>query len=53
MGNKFEVQVWVPKWDSDDYEYRHYWCGQSLFFALCKLWAAKREGYGCVTLHWR
>lgn len=33
--------------------YEQFWSGESAIKALWHFWRAKRQGYGCVTLHWR
>lgn len=58
MGNTWEIQVWKRLDDRGgayvgDYGYEEFWRGQSALSALWNFIKAKREGYGCVTLHWR
>lgn len=54
MGSKFTVEVWRRiEWQDDRYGYTEFWRGASFFLAILNLIKAKREGYGCVTLHWR
>lgn len=51
MGTKFEIEVW--KKSDGGCAYEEFWRGESLIAALWNLYKAKREGHGCVTLHWR
>jgi hypothetical protein len=54
MGNTFTVEVWKQRdWDGGNYGYEDFWRGENIVVALWKFWMAKREGHGCVTLHWR
>lgn len=55
MGTTFEIEVWVPiEWLNElKYGYAPYWSGESFIVAIWKFIKAKREGHGCVTMHWR
>ena len=54
MGNTWEIQVWKPiEWRGGEYGYEEFWRGQSWMAAAWNFLKAKREGHGCVTLHWR
>ena len=53
MGNTLEIQVWKFVDWRDAYAYEEYWRGESWIAALWNFLKAKREGHGCVTLHWR
>ena len=52
MGNTFEVLVWVKQFD-DLYGYDEFYRGESLIAAIWNFFKAKRQGHGCVTIHWR
>lgn len=51
MGNRFEIEVWHC--NDGDCQYYPFWKGESLIAALWQYRKAKKQGYGCVTLHWR
>ena len=53
MGNTFEIEVWAFDDDLDQYRYQQFWAGQNIFVGIWNMIKAKREGYGCVTFHWR
>lgn len=54
MGNTWTVEVWKQvEWMDWKYGYEDFWRGENMLAALFNFWKAKREGYGCVTLHWR
>lgn len=54
MGSTWEIEVWGEHgFGSDGHSYKTYWRGESAIQAFYKLWMAKKEGFGCVTLHWR
>ncbi len=54
MGITLEVLVWKPiEWRGGEYGYEEFWRGENLLAAIWQLVMAKRQGYGCVTLHWR
>ncbi len=52
MGNTFTIEVWTL-FGNGDCEYVEFYCGESLIAALWNLFAAKRQGYGCVKFEWR
>ena len=54
MGSKYTVEVWKQiEWKGDEYGYEEFWHGQSWIAAMVNFIKAKREGHGCVTMHWR
>jgi hypothetical protein len=53
MGNTFEISVWKMIDWKNEYGYEEFWRGENCIMALYQFIKAKREGYGCVTLHWR
>jgi hypothetical protein len=54
MGNTWEIQVWKQiEWRGGEWGYEEFWRGQNWVSAAWNFFKAKREGYGCVTLHWR
>jgi len=53
MGYVFEVKVWTSRDGGRSYHYEDYWEGDSVFQLLRKLYTAKREGFGLITVDWR
>ena len=59
MGSTFEIEVWKKTesgWHDgrgDQYGYEQFWRGESWIAAAWNYIKAKRQGHGCVTLHWR
>lgn len=60
MGYTWEVEAWVrmnneeaDMWDDPDFGYKQVYAGESLWQAIKAMRKAKRDGAGCVTLHWR
>lgn len=52
MGGKWEVSIWEQWWGSEEYSYKSFYLGNSLWEALAVFWV-NRKGHGCVTLHYR
>ncbi len=53
MGFIFEIKVWTSYDVGRLYHYVNYWEGDSVFQLLRKLYAAKKEGFGLITVNWR
>ena len=54
MGNTWEIKVWKQiEWKNMEWDYEPFWQGESWLSAMWYLIKAKRQGHGCVTLHWR
>lgn len=53
MGYVFEVKVWTSHDGGRSYHYEDYWEGDGVFQLLWKLYTAKREGFGLITVDWR
>ena len=57
MGHRWTIEVWAPEVKDArfgyGYKYRIWWDGESIITAICKLYTAKRAGFGCVKLEWR
>ena len=52
MGSKYTVMAYARQGDGS-YKYIEYHRGESLVIAIWRLFAGKREGYGCMKLELR
>jgi len=53
MGWDYEVSYWQENTSTYQYEYVHYWGGNSYRTALQRLKECRAKGYGCVKLKCR
>jgi len=54
MGWTYEIEAWEPyPYPDERYHYVTKWTGESFLAAIWNLIKVKRQGFGCVTLHWR